>query len=236
MLPCLDRLAVLGTLAASIVHEIRQPLAAILIETYSMQRWMNREVPDTAEVDEGLRRIQALSERVEQIIRSLQALLRQKCAESAPFSLADAVHEMVGHLDGRLQDAGVTLTLDIDGSLPLFMGDRVQLQQVVSNLMLNALDAVQARAHGAPAIVVRLQCEHDAYVRIEVIDNGEGISAEQACQMFEPLASTKVGGMGIGLAISRMIVEAHGGTIAAVSQQGRTSVGARLPLPRADRR
>lgn len=226
----LARVAALGTLAASIAHEIRQPLTAIRVETYAIQRWMNRDTPNTAEVAEGVRRIQDQSERAEQVIRSLRALMRREPTERHPFALDQAILELLPLVAARVYDADVTLAFDLDPTLPALHGNRVQIQQVVMNLLLNAIDASRGRPHGGAAIAVRTSGDGERGLSIEVSDNGHGIDPARIDQVFAPFVSTKADGMGIGLAICRMIVEAHGGTIGAASGQGQTTMTVRLPL------
>lgn len=226
----LARVAALGTLAASIAHEIRQPLTAIRVETYAMHRWMNRETPNTAEVAEGIRRIQAQSERAEQVIRSLRALMRREPAVRHPFPLDQAILEILPLVEARIYDADVTLELDLDASLPALHGDRVQIQQVVLNLLLNAVDALRGAPHGGATVALRVGGAGPGMAVLEVADNGPGIDPARIGQIFEPFVSTKSDGMGLGLAICRMIVEAHGGTVQAASADGRTAMTAYLPL------
>lgn len=226
----LARVAALGTLAASIAHEIRQPLTAIRVETYAMQRWMNRPTPNTAEVADGIRRIQAQSERAEQVIRSLRALMRREPTERQPFQLDQAILDILPLVEARIYDADVTLELDLDATLPPLHGDRVQIQQVVINLLLNAVDALRGLPHGVAAVTLRAVPGKAGMALIAVEDNGTGIDPARIGQIFEPFVSSKSDGMGLGLAICRMIAEAHGGTIDAASAGGRTAMTVHLPL------
>lgn len=226
----LARVAALGTLAASIAHEIRQPLTAIRVESYAMQRWMNRPTPNTAEVADGIRRIQAQSERAEQVIRSLRALMRREPTARHPFQLDQAILDILPLVEARIYDADVTLQLDLDATLPPLHGDRVQIQQVVLNLLLNAVDALRGQPHGAAAVTLRVLAGKPGMASIEVVDNGKGIDPARIDQIFEPFVSTKSDGMGMGLAICRMIVDAHNGTIDATSAAGRTTMTVHLPL------
>ena len=229
----LARVATLGTLAASIAHEIRQPLTAIRIEAGAIQRWMNRDSPVAEEVTEGIQRIQEQSERAERVIRSLRALMRREPMSPEPFLLDQAVHDVLPLADCRIHDASVDLQLDFDATLPHVHGDRVQIQQVVLNLLLNAVEARREGPHGGAW--VRLRVRRGQYgsgeaAVIDIIDNGRGIAPEQLARIFEPFFSTKDDGMGIGLAICRSIVELHGGTIQAASGDGQTTVTVVLPV------
>lgn len=225
----LARVATLGTLAASIAHEIRQPLTAIRIEASAIRRWMNRDTPDIDEVVEGIQRIQDQSERAEQVIRSLRALMRREPVILRPFRLDQALLELLPLADCRIQDANVNLQLDLDATLPVVRGDRVQIQQVVLNLLLNAVEARQDVPDGAPTVYLKTRRGYGASAVIEVSDNGKGIAPDQLARIFEPFFSTKDDGMGIGLAVCRSIVELHGGTIEAASSDGQTTVTVTLP-------
>jgi len=225
------RLTALGMLAASIVHEIRQPLAAILIETSAMQRWLNREKPNVDEVGDGLLRVRALAERGEQIVRSLQSLLQQRSASHGHLSLEDAVHGAIALNKDKFREAGLSISLNMERGLPELYGDRIQIEQAVSNLLLNALDAVQVCSRGSAAVALNVMRREDLHVVVEVLDNGEGFPLDETEVLEKPFVSTKVGGMGLGLAISRLIAEAHSGTIEVSRRKGWTSVRICLPIP-----
>lgn len=175
-----------------------ETLAAIRVESYAMQRWMNRLTPNTAEVVDGIRRIQAQSERAEQVIRSLRALMRREPTERHPFQLDQAVLDILPLVEARLYDADVTLQLDLDDALPPLYGDRVQIQQVVLNLLLNAVDALRGQPHGVAAVTLRVVPGKPGMALIEVVDNGKGIDPARIDQIFEPFVSTKSDGMGMG--------------------------------------
>ncbi|WP_180862883.1 sensor histidine kinase [Cupriavidus pauculus] len=226
----LSRVATLGTLAASIAHEIRQPLTAIRIEAGTIARWMHRDAPMAGEITDGIRRIQEQSERAEGVIRSLRALMRREPLPPQPFRLDEALREVLPLADCRISVASVDLRLDLDPTLPPVHGDRVQIQQVMLNLLLNAVEARRDGPPGSARVTLRTRHGADRMAVIEVIDNGRGIEAGQLARIFEPFFSTKDDGMGIGLAICRSIVELHGGTIAATSGDGQTTVTVALPL------
>jgi len=234
----LARVATLGTLAASIAHEIRQPLTAIRLEAYAIQHWMKR-CPGVAdpvtqqvvqEVAEGVHRIQEQSERAEQVIHSLRAMMRSEPNKPQAFTLAQAVRDVLPLLAGRLNDGGIALRIDVDETLPPLHGDSVQIQQVLLNLVLNAIEARKEDCAELPLVELRARRVEPAMLRVEVIDNGGGIAPDQLARIFQPFVSTKSEGMGIGLAICRSIVELHGGSIRAASSEGRTTVTFTLPL------
>ncbi|RZT36899.1 sensor histidine kinase [Cupriavidus agavae] len=226
----LSRVATLGTLAASIAHEIRQPLTAIQVETYAIQRWMRRDVPDTVEIDEGIRRIQGESERAERVISSLRALMRREPASCQPFALDAAIADVLPLVEAGLQDAAVLSTVEIEPDLPALRGDRVQIQQVVLNLLVNAVDAARTCQPGTALVRLWARRHGAGHVAIDVTDNGKGIAPEDLERIFAPFFSTKTEGMGVGLAICRLVVESHGGTIHAASEPGRTTMTILLPV------
>jgi len=226
----LARMATLGTLSASIAHEIRQPLTAIRIEAGAIQRWLNRDAAATDEVSEAIQRIQEQSERAEQVIRSLRALMRRDPVVARPFALGQALRDVLPLAECTVHVAGVNLQLDLDAALPPLHGDRVQIQQVVLNLLLNAVEARRELPPGQATVLLRVRPGPCATAIVEVIDNGCGIAPDALSRVFDPFFSTKDDGMGIGLAICRSIVELHGGTIGATSAPGNTVLTVVLPL------
>lgn len=226
----LARVATLGTLAASIAHEIRQPLTAIQIEAGAIERWMHHDTPAACEITEGIQRIREQSERAERVIRSLRALMRREPLPARHFRLDEALHEVLPLADCRIHEAGVDLRLDLDTTLPPVHGDPVQIQQVLLNLLLNAVEARREGPLGSARVTLRMRPGAGGMAVIDVIDNGRGMEPAQLARMFEPFFSTKDDGMGIGLAICRWIVELHGGTIAAASGDGQTTVTVILPV------
>lgn len=225
-----NRLATLGVLAASIAHEIRQPLTAIRLEAGAIQRWINRNESNVAEISEGLCRIKDQSERAEQVVRSLWSLMRPAPTARQRFQLSKAIEELLPLVEADIKQAEAVLRLDLDSALPDLHGDCVQIQQLVLNLLLNAVDALKRRRCESPTILVRTRNRGDSTITLEVEDNGAGIPPEQLSRIFEPFFSTKSDGMGLGLAICRSIVASHNGTIQAKSDDGLTSMAVCLPL------
>lgn len=226
----LSRLATLGTLAASIAHEIRQPLTTMRLEAYAIQRWMHRDNCQNNDITEGVRRIQDQAERAEQVIRSLQGLMRREPVAMHPFQLDEAIVGLMPLINSNVLSADVNLQLDLAAGLPPVLGDRIQIQQVVLNLLLNAVEAQRECPPGTGTILLRIWKSAPDAIRIEVTDNGKGISPETMDKIFEPFFSTKGNGMGVGLAISRTIAEQHGGTMHARSGHGRTTMSLVLPV------
>ncbi|GGY11769.1 two-component sensor histidine kinase [Massilia dura] len=208
------RVTTLGELAASIAHEVNQPLAAISANGEAALRWLRRQPPDPLEVEHALQRMLADTCRASEVIRRIRALARRSEATFAPVDLAGIVHDCAALLQRELASHGATLMVDIAERLPPVAGDRVQLQQVLINLLMNGMQAMAPRGGALRLSLAPADLAGDAGVRIAVADEGPGIPADGCGRLFEPFYSTKQDGMGMGLPICRSIVEAHGGRIA----------------------
>lgn len=208
----LSRVAMLGELSGALAHEINQPLSAILSNAQAAQRLLRHDPPELAEIDEILADIVADDRRAGDVILRLRKWLRKEHVEHESVSLNGIVLDTLHLVRADLLHRGVDVHLELAGELPRVSGDRVQLQQVLLNLVMNGCDAME----GQPMKVLRLRtCRTDEGVRVEVIDRGHGISPTIARTMFDPYQTTKSSGMGMGLAVCRSIVEAHGGRIVA---------------------
>lgn len=220
------RVTTLGELAASIAHEVNQPLAAMSANGEAALRWLRRDPPDIGEVRESLERILADTTRASEVIRRIRSLARKSDPQYAPVDLAEVAHDCAALLHRELAAHGAQLALRLADAVPPVLGDRVQLQQVLINLLMNGMQAMEPRG-GALRLVVERAAQQT--VRISVADEGPGIPEHQAGRLFEPFFSTKQDGMGMGLPICRSIVETHGGRIAAV--QGGTGATIEITLP-----
>ncbi|MCY0992119.1 response regulator [Nannocystis sp. ILAH1] len=213
----LDRVAAMAELATSIAHELNQPLAAILNNAQAARRLLHKSPPDVAEAIAALGDIANDGRRAGSIIQRMRRMLK-KGAPSADAqdlnALAGEVARLVGN-DALLR--GAQLRLELEPRLPCVRGDAVQLQQVLLNLVVNALDAVAERPAGARLVVVKTHCERTDQVVLSVEDSGKGIAPADMERVFEAFYTTKPEGLGVGLAISRSIVEAHGGRLWAES-------------------
>lgn len=208
----LARVAMLGELSGAVAHEINQPLSAILTNAQAAQRFLRNDPPDLAEIDAILADIVADDRRAGEVILRLRKWLRKEHVEHESVSLNGVVLDTLHLVRGDLLHRGVDVHLELAGELPRVSGDRVQLQQVLLNLVMNGCDAMD----GMPMRVLRLRtCRIHEGVRVEVIDRGRGISPAISRTMFDPFQTTKASGMGMGLAVCRSIVEAHGGRIVA---------------------
>ena len=207
-----SRVNTLGELAACIAHEINQPLCAIVSNGETVQDYLAGNTVDLGEVQEALQDIVADGRRASEIIRRIRSLLRTRRAEQVPFDLNAAIREIATLLSHRLMRDGVAVATDFAAALPPVLGDRVQVQQVVLNLMMNAAEAV-AGGPGDRRRVAISTTAGDGSVTVSVRDTGPGINSDLRDRIFDAFFTTKSEGTGIGLSISRTIVEAHGGRI-----------------------
>ncbi|CAG9172499.1 sensor histidine kinase [Cupriavidus pampae] len=237
-----SRLATLGEMAASIAHEIRQPLAAISLDADASLRWLSHDRVDLKEVSDGLERMRDEALRAERVVRGLRALSRRTGRDVAPMSLREAWDETVPLVPLSRLSHVERMDVDIAPSLPDVLADRVQVQQIMLNLLTNALQAVAAAippstlgasSQPAPRVghlrVRAYQPDRNGPVWFEITDNGIGIDPRHLPRIFEPFFTTSPEGMGMGLAICQRLVEAHGGAMTIRSSEGRTTVAFSLP-------
>lgn len=207
------RVSMLGELTASIAHEVNQPLAAIATNAAAGLRWLNRPIPDMAEVRSTIENMATDTRRAADIVARVHGMASRKAPERAVLSLDDVIREALLFLRHEMESRGVTILHRPDAEAALVLGDRTQLQQVIVNLAINAVQAMTqaGRQHGR--IVITTAAQDATTLCCSVEDNGPGISAEHAGRVFESFFTTKESGMGMGLPICRSIVEAHGGRI-----------------------
>jgi signal transduction histidine kinase len=213
------RVGAMGAFAASLAHELTQPLAASLANAETGVRLLDAPNPDLEELRATLADIVADERRAGELVHKLRRFLRRGEVERGPLALRTMLEEVLQLVAREAQARGAVLRLEVAEGLPEVVGDRVQLQQVVLNLLSNAIDAAAAAKPARRDVTVRVaRCGEG--VAIEVRDSGAGMDEETLARIFHPFFTTKPGGMGLGLSISRTIVEAHGGTIAARSAPG----------------
>ncbi len=215
------RVSVLGQLAASIAHEVNQPLAAIVNYGKSGHRWLSRDPPDLAEALNCLQRVVANGARAAEIISGVRALARKTAPNIEPLDLGEVVGEAVALIDREARGARASLTWSAHEDAPMVFGDRVQVQQVVVNLLMNGLQAMAESTDGPRELVVSIGHAEAGQVLVSVRDSGSGIAGENPDRIFEPFFTTKADGMGIGLSICRSIIEAQGGRITAANNHDR---------------
>lgn len=210
----LSRVSTMGELTASIAHEVNQPLAAIVTRGEASLRWLGIEGPPFDRVKRGLERMIADAQRASGVVRRLRALSSKEGLRMAPLDLNEAVEEAIPLMQREMGAHGVRLFLDLAEGLPAISGDRLLLQLVVVNLGLNAVQAM-ASVDGPRELTIRTQRDDEGHIRVAVEDSGPGYDPSLEANLFNAFFTTKSDGMGMGLAISRSIVETHGGKIAA---------------------
>jgi two-component system sensor kinase FixL len=201
----------MGEMAAALAHELNQPLTAILSNAHAGERYLTRAEPPLDEIREILQDVVGDARRAGEVIQHLRSLLRKEETRFLPLDVNQVIREIAAfvHTDAVLRDCAIDL--DLAPELPVVRGDRVQLQQVLLNLVLNGMEAVGSHGEGRRVVIRTLQA--DGAVCVSVRDQGPGIPGDMLSRIFETFYTTKPDGMGMGLAISRSIVEAHGGRI-----------------------
>jgi signal transduction histidine kinase len=207
------RLTTMGEMAASIAHEINQPLASVVNNANAGMRWLNREPPNVGEVKAALSRIVNDGQRGSDIIGSVRAMVKKGDRSKIQVDLGELIGDVMRLIEGQFQRNGVSVQVELANDVPKVLGDRVQLQQVILNLLTNAADAVTYVADGERSVRVRSK-RHDGHdVLIAIEDSGTGIMPDDKRRIFDAFYTTKSEGMGMGLSICRSIVESHGGRI-----------------------
>ena len=213
------RLATMGELAASIAHEVNQPLASVVTNASAGLRWLARAVPDLDEAREALEHIARDGKRAADVVARVRAMSRKAATERKPLDINETIRGVVMMTEGELRKQRVALTVNYADDLPVITGDRVQLQQVVLNLMMNGIEAMTAVVD-RPRELAMSTTRDGEQVRVSVRDFGTGVPPEVMSRMFDSFYTTKSSGLGIGLSISRSIVEDHGGRLWAAANDG----------------
>jgi C4-dicarboxylate-specific signal transduction histidine kinase len=214
------RVATLGEMSASIAHEMNQPLAAIATNGEAAIRWLNREAPEKAQ---ALRSIQLLideAHRASQVIGRIRELAKKAESKMSRIDINNLVEEVITLMHGEAVGHRVSLRPKLASGLPPARGDKVQLQQVLINLVMNGIQAMAPVTGRAHVLVIRTQRHSAEQVLVAVEDAGVGIESENLNRLFSAFYTTKPEGMGMGLSISRSIVEAHGGRVWATPNTG----------------
>jgi PAS domain S-box-containing protein len=226
-----SRVATLGEISASIAHEVNQPLAAIVANGQACLRFLRREIPDLNYVRGALEWIVKDGNRAGEVIRRVRGLLKKAEIQKAPLDVNGIVSEVAALLQRELAVQHVTLRLELANDIPLIVGDRVQLQQVIINLVVNGVDAMQAVTDRSHALLIRTYKDEIHQIVVAVKDNGIGIPAEAVDRLFDTFFSTKPSGLGIGLSICRSIIGDHGGRLLATNNIGEPGATFQFALP-----
>jgi C4-dicarboxylate-specific signal transduction histidine kinase len=214
------RIASLGVLTAAIAHEVNQPLAGIVTNASMCRRMLAVDPPDIERARESASRTIRDAERASEVVKRLRALFCKKGATCESLDLNEATREVVALSLSELERNKVILRMELAGELPPVQGDRVQLQQVILNLLLNASDAMGGIDDRPRQIVIRTERDEDERVQLSVRDTGVGFEPQGADRLFDAFFTTKNNGMGIGLSVSRSIIDSHNGRLWATPNDG----------------
>ena len=206
------RLTTLGEITASMAHEINQPLAAVVMNANACRRWLEAAPPNVAEAVEAARRIVADGERAGQVIARVRSLVRKQSPEPSPLNVNDIIQDTLAFTRVELEQHRVAVRAALAVDLPPVLCDRVQLQQVLVNLILNGIDAMNATEPPSRLLTIESR-RGDTHVNVAVSDQGKGFDPAIADRMFQAFFSTKAAGLGMGLSVSRSIIEQYGGRI-----------------------
>ena len=207
------RVTMLGELTASIAHEVNQPLAAVIANAEACLRWLDRGTPNLDAARRSVEWVIDDGNRASEVIRRVRALANKTDIEKVPLDVNDVVRETIALVQRELISHQVSLRMELAPALSLILGDRIQLQQVIINLVMNGIEAMQSVTDRPRELVIRSRQDETQQVLVSVTDCGVGISAENADRLFNAFFTTKSSGMGMGLSICRSIIEAHGGRL-----------------------
>jgi C4-dicarboxylate-specific signal transduction histidine kinase len=212
-----NRVATMGQLTASITHEVNQPITAAVTYASAARRFLSAEPPNFREVDDALSKIVKEGNRAGEVVERVRALVKKVPARKDTVAIDDAILEVIALTRAEAANNSVSMRTQFAEGLPRVQGDRVQLQQVILNLVVNAIQAMSAIREGPRELQISIDAvPSEGSVRVGVRDTGHGLSPESLSRLFEPFYTTKPEGMGMGLSICRSIIEAHGGRLWAI--------------------
>lgn len=219
-LVCVTRVTTMGELAASIAHEVNQPLAAVVANGHACLRWLAAETPNEQEVHDAVQRIIRDANRASDMISRIRGFLQRKGPHRTEVHLDEVIGDVISLVHDKARTHGVSLSVRSAADLPPVMADRVQLQQVVLNLVMNAIDAMSSVTERERVLDIGADKYHPDTVLVTVRDSGIGLEPQQRVRIFDAFYTTKPEGLGMGLAISSSIIEAHGGRLWATPNEG----------------
>jgi C4-dicarboxylate-specific signal transduction histidine kinase len=208
-----NRITTMGQLTASIAHEVNQPIAAVVTNAQAALRWLNMQPSDPEEVRQALDRIVSNGRRAGEVIGRIRALVTKTPPRKDRLDINDTIREVVALTGSELHRNGTSLQTQLADRLPLVPGDRIQLQQVMLNLILNAVEAMSGSREGSRELLISTEEDGANGVRVAVRDWGPGVKPVSLNRLFDAFYTTKPDGMGMGLSICRSIIEAHGGRV-----------------------
>lgn len=217
------RITTIGELTASIAHEVNQPLAAVVANADACVAWLSREHPDLAEARAAAERATQGATRASDVIARIRSLITKATPEKSRVQINRVIEQTAVLAEGQAARNNVAIELELSPDSPIVVGDGIQLQQVILNLVVNGIDAMKTVADRPRTLTLRSESQDSGHIRVVVQDSGIGLTEEVKRRLFEPFFTTRSKGMGMGLSISRSIIEAHGGRLWAESNG---SVGA----------
>jgi len=220
----IDRLAAIEQLAASIVHEMKQPFAATINDACAALHWLNRQEPDLEEVRQALDSIIKNQNHASELIDHIRGFIKKAAPRKERFEINGAIREVINFTRGEAMKSRVLVRTNLADGLPFIEGDRVQLQQVILNLIINAIEAISSLAEGPRELLIESgEAAHDG-VFVEVQDSGPGLDSATLERAFEAFYTTKPGGLGVGLSVCQSIIEAHRGSLTATGNVPRGAI------------
>ena len=210
-----ERVVTISAMTSALAHEINQPLAAIRSYAQAALRFLNAEVPDPDNVRKALEGIVADNKRASAVVNRLRGLVKKKQVQKEVLSINQIIDEVIMLVNSELVMRNTMIETDLDPSFPTFSGDSIQIQQVVLNLLTNAMDAMDDIPVGKRLIKIHSRAGTDNKIRVSIVDHGKGIIPETIKNIFLPFYTTKAKGLGLGLAICMSIINAHNGSLSA---------------------
>jgi C4-dicarboxylate-specific signal transduction histidine kinase len=214
----------MGELTASIAHEVNQPLTSIMTSGDSLAAWLANEPPNLEKAGAAANRMVQAATRASEIVQRIRATFKKGTSTTGSVDLNEVIQETIPFVHGEAQRKNVSLRAELHPGIPCVNGDRVQLQQVLLNLMMNAIEAMAGPDIETKRLLIRSGVPNPSELLISIVDTGPGIDAELASRLFIPFVTTKPQGIGMGLRISRSIIEAHGGRLWAEKNEPRGAV------------
>jgi C4-dicarboxylate-specific signal transduction histidine kinase len=218
------RITTIGELTASIAHEVNQPLAAVVANGDACVAWLSRQTPNLAEARAAADRMIQGATRASEVIVRIRSLINKATPEKTPIDINETIEETVALAGRQASRNDVFIEFELSPDLPKVLADRIQLQQVILNLVVNGIESMTSVTGRPRKLLIRSQLDDSGQIRVSIQDTGIGVSTEALGRLFEPFYTTRPQGMGMGLPISRSIIESHGGKLWVESTPSQGSV------------